>query len=186
MALTYFKRYRMEIDLVGRDLPSPPSPRSYRFLPWDGRLLEAHAQAKYLSFREEMDVNVFPCLGELAGCRRLMSEIASKEGFLPAATWLAVYHPLNGGRTEYCGTVQGVGDRFGMGAIQNVGIAPEHRNRGLGSALVCRALRGFFHAGLHRVHLEVTADNDGAIRLYRRLGFTTVKTVFKAAEVACA
>jgi ribosomal protein S18 acetylase RimI-like enzyme len=32
--------------------------------------------------------------------------------------------------------------------------------------------------------LEVTAENEGAIRLYRRLGFATVKTVFKVAEAA--
>ena len=28
----------------------------------------------------------------------------------------------------------------------------------------------------------MTAENDGAIRLYRRLGFVTVKTVYKAVE----
>jgi len=184
MALTYFKRYRMEIDLVGRDLSSPRSPAGYYFLPWERSLLEAHAQAKYLSFREEIDANVFPCLGDLAGCRRLMSEIAAKEGFLPEATWLAVYRCGGASRYEYCGTIQGISDRFGTGAVQNVGIAPAHRNRSLGTCLIYRAFQGFFRAGLSRVYLEVTADNEGAIRLYRRLGFVTLKTVFKAVEVA--
>jgi ribosomal protein S18 acetylase RimI-like enzyme len=71
-----------------------------------------------------------------------------------------------------------------MGAIQNLGILPAHRGRGLGARLLLRALEGFRLAGLSRVHLEVTAENQGAIRLYRRLGFITVKTVFKVAEVA--
>jgi len=185
MGLTYFKRYRMEIDLVGRDWPPPVPPRGYRFLPWQDSLLDAHAEAKYLSFREEIDANVFPCFGDLSGCRRLMREIAQKEGFLPQATWLAVYVGKEGKQREPCGTIQGIRDRHGLGSVQNLGITPLHRNRNVGTCLLFRALAGFLRAGLTRVHLEVTAENEGAIRLYRRLGFATVKTVFKAAEVAC-
>ncbi len=184
MALTYFKRYRMEIDLRGRDLASPGVPTGYRVLAWDPALLEAHAKAKYYSFREEIDANVFPCFGDLPGCQRLMAEIAHKQGFLPEATWLAVYSGSDGKQPEACGTVQGVKDRSGLGSIQNLGITPAHRGQGLGSALMYKALAGFRQAGLSRVFLEVTADNDGAIRLYRRLGFRIIKTVFKAAEVA--
>ena len=182
IGLTYFKRYRMEIDLAGRDLCLPALPSGYRLLGWNSSLLEVHAQVKYLSFRDEIDANVFPCFTELEGCRRLMKEIAQKPGFLPETTWLAVY--ANGEQPEYCGTIQGVRDRTGMGAVQNVGILPRHRGRGLGTAILFRALDGFRSAGIHRIHLEVTADNQGAIRLYHRLGFNTVKTVFKAAEVA--
>jgi len=184
MGLTYFKRYRMEIDLFGRDFSRPAVPAGYRLLPWKESLLEAHAEVKYLSFRDEIDANVFPCFNELDGCRRLMSEIAHKEGFLPEATWLAVWTGSNGPRQEPCGTVQGIRDRSGLGSLQNLGITPPHRSRRLGTSLLFRALEGFRGVGLTRVYLEVTADNEGAIRLYRRLGFTVVKTVFKAAEVA--
>jgi len=183
MALTYFKRYRMEINLAGRDLSGWQSLPGYQFLPWNDSLLEAHAQAKYSSFRDELDVNIFPCLGELAGCRRLMREIRTKPAFLPEATWLALCMGDGRNRCRYCGTIQGISEENGTGVVQNLGIAPAHRNRGLGTALMCRALEGFLRAGLTRVHLEVTADNEGAIRLYRRLGFTTMKTVFKAVEV---
>ena len=185
MDSTYFKRYRMEIDLAGRDLAAGPLPPGYRFVPWHESLLDAFAEAKYLSFRDELDANVFPCLGDPAGCRRLMSEISRKPGFLAEATWLLVYTPPDGGSVENCGTVQGIRDRQGLGAIQNLGIAPAHRDAGLGTRLLFRALEGFRRAGLSRVHLEVTAENEGAIRLYRRLGFVTAKTVFKAAELPC-
>ncbi len=185
MDLTYFKRYRMEIDLAGRDFSTAAAPPGYGFLPWSESLLDSFAEAKYLSFREEIDANVFPCLGELAGCRRLMTEISQKPGFLPEATWLAAYTPDPSSQREYCGTVQGVRQRSGLGAIQNLGITPGHRDGGLGTSLLFQALEGFRRAGLKRVYLEVTAQNDGAIRLYHRLGFTTVKTVFKAIEAAC-
>jgi hypothetical protein len=153
-------------------------------LAWDPSLLESHADVKYRSFREEIDANVFPCLGDYAGCCRLMTDIARREGFLPEATWLAYYEGQGRDQRELCGTIQGVRDRYGVGSIQNLGITPPHRGRGLGTCLLFRALEGFREAGLNRVFLEVTADNVGAIRLYRRLGFVTVKTVFKAAEVA--
>ena len=137
-----------------------------------------------LSFRTEIDSNVFPCLGELAGCRRLMGEITQKPGFLPAATWLMEHVLDDGSPAVRCGTIQGIRDYSGFGAIQNLGITPEYRNRGLGTALLYQSLEGFRQAGVARVYLEVTAENTGAMRLYRRLGFVTVKTVYKAVEAA--
>lgn len=182
MVLTYFKRYRMEIELPGRDF-TPRLPAGYRLVGWDAGLLEVHSQVKFHSFRDELDANVFPCFCDLAGCQRLMTEITRKQGFLPEATWLAVYSRGDGKRPQACGTVQGVKDRSGAGSIQNLGIVPEHRGLGVGTAMLFKALAGFCQAGLSRVFLEVTADNEAAIRLYHRLGFRTIKTVFKAAEV---
>ncbi len=182
MNLTYFKRYRMEIDLSGRELLPPPLDPGYRFLAWDDSLLDACAKAKYLCFRDELDANVFPCLAELEGCRRLMREIRKKHGFLPEATWLVACQPDARGRADLCGTIQGVRDGRGVGAIQNVGITPPHRGAGLGTNLLFRSLEGFRRAGLLQVYLEVTAENSAAIRLYRRLGFQITKTVYKAVE----
>jgi GNAT superfamily N-acetyltransferase len=179
MGLTYFKRFRMEVDLNGIVPREPLLPAGYRFLAWEPGLLPAHAEAKYQSFRSEIDANVFPCLGEFDGCVRLMQEITHKEGFLPDATWLVVYEGK-----EFCGTIQGIRDRTCMGSIQNVGITPEHRGRGIGTALMRKSLQGFRGAGLRRTFLEVTAQNDGAIKLYRRLGFYKSRTVYKAVEVA--
>jgi ribosomal protein S18 acetylase RimI-like enzyme len=184
MDLNYFKRYRMEIDLFGRDLNNIPIPNGYSFVPWDESLMEAFAQVKYLSFRNEIDANVFPCFTDLNGCRRLMGDIVRKPGFLPDATWLAVYKSEDQNLPTYCGTIQGIRDKTGLGAVQNLGITPEHRDLGLGTCLLFRGLEGFQRAGIRRVFLEVTAQNTGAIRLYHRLGFVTVKTVYKAVEPA--
>lgn len=188
MSLTYFKRFRMEIDL-GRFLPMPELPPGYRLVPWDDSLLAVHAETKFHSFQAEIDANVFPCLGDYEGCTRLMYEIVRKDGFLPEATWLmvrdmprVVRHP--GAEPECCGTIQGIRDRSGLGAIQNLGVVPEHRDHHLGSALMISALRGFQRCGLRRAFLEVTAQNDGAIRLYQRLGFRKARTVYKAVEIA--
>lgn len=182
MGLTYFKRFRMDIDLAVLSA-RPRIPADYELLSWDSKLFDAHVEAKYLSFRDEVDAHVFPCLGEKPGCHRLMTEISRKPGFLPAATWLAIYR--GGGKRENCGTIQGIRDREGMGAIQNLGVTPPHRGAGLGTALLLQSLLGFREQGVSHVHLEVTAENEGAIRLYRRLGFVTTKTVYKVSEVPC-
>jgi mycothiol synthase len=157
----------------------------YHFISWHSSLLDIHADTKWQSFRLEIDANVFPCLADREGCRRLMTEISRRDGFLPEATWLIQYSE-NGGRTEYVGTIQGLIDHSGVGAIQNIGVTTDHRGRGLGSLLVWQALEGFRDAGLSKAYLEVTAQNVGAIRLYERLGFRKVKTVYKTAEVAYA
>ncbi len=184
MGMTYFRRFRMELNLRSPIFTPPPLPPEYQLVEWSSGLVDAHAEAKYHSFCYEIDANVFPCLGEREGCLRLMREIAKREGFLDAATWLLV---CNHGPDdlEYCGTVQGVRDAD-FGAIQNLGITLSHRGRGLGTHLLHRALRGFREAGLNKAYLEVTAQNTGAVRLYHRLGFRRAKTVYKAADVAYA
>jgi hypothetical protein len=184
MPLTYFKRYRMEFDLA--DLPEGASaePEGFRLLPWRDALLDTHAEVKFQSFRFEIDANVFPCLGEREGCRRLMSEIARRPGFLDRATWLIAWAP-RGEPIDYCGTVQGIVDRQ-HGSVQNLGITPPFRGQHLGTCLLMKAMEGFRSAGLKRTFLEVTAQNTGAVRLYKRLGFRTIKTVYKAVEVAYA
>lgn len=182
MGVSYFKRFRMELDLRGKRFLPVFVPAGYRLLAWDPELLAEHAAAKHQSFRDEIDADIFNCLAELDGCQRLMQEISLKDGFLPEATWLAVY-AYDGG-FECCGTIQGIRATFKHGAIQNVGITPAHRGRGVGTALISAALAGFQQAGLARAYLEVTAQNDRAVQLYKRLGFRRTKTLFKAVELA--
>ena len=185
MALTYFKRYRMEMELNKLPLDLPSLPVDYHYLPWEESLIEDHAETKYRCFCYEIDANVFPSLGERDGCHRLMNEITRRDNFIPQATWLMEYRDSEG-EVDYCGTIQGLRDQLGRGAVQNLGITPEHRGAGLGTALLVRALNGFREHGLTCATLEVTAQNSGALRLYQRFGFQVVKTVYKAAEVALA
>ena len=183
MGLTYFKRFRMEFDLSGSLPESAPLPASYELLPFSNDLIREHAAAKYRSFRLELDANVFPCLGRRDGCLRLMREIASRAGFVLEATWLCRYQDSESGRWQPIGTIQGLRIE-GWGAVQNLGIDPQHRGHGLGSILLARAAQGFRIAGLRKMHLEVTTDNTAAIRLYERLGFKRAQVVYKACEVA--
>jgi ribosomal protein S18 acetylase RimI-like enzyme len=184
MALTYFKRFRMEMDLAGRDFYADRMPADYQLIAWEPGLLEAHADIKHQSFRFEIDANVFPCFAERDGCLRLMSEISKKDSFLPESTWLAIYTGAGRHKREFCGTVSGLCEATGFGAIQNLGITPHHRGRGLGTQMMYQALAGFRSVGLRRAYLEVTAQNNAAVQMYRRMGFRRVSTLYKAVEVA--
>lgn len=174
--VTYFKRFKMEVDLADMASRPPELPPGYRLVAWERLLLAHHAETLYQSFRGSIDAVVFPSLGNRAGCAYLMNEIARKPGFVPEATWLVFRGD------ECCATVQGVRERTGLGAIQNLGVVPDHRNQGLGGKLLLQALHGFHRTGLNRAFLEVTARNEGAVRLYRRLGFRRRKTLYKAVE----
>jgi ribosomal protein S18 acetylase RimI-like enzyme len=187
MATTYFKRYRMEMRLdrmPGHADSTPSLPEGFELVPWSPRIVGQHADVKYESFKDEIDAHVFPCLGDLEGCRNLMREIAGRKDFLPAATWL-VRRTVDIGARELqsCGTIQGLLASAREGAIQNLGVHPQCRDLGLGSHLLRAALDGFRTAGCRFVNLEVTVQNTSAIRLYERLGFRKVETLFKIAEV---
>ena len=184
MGVTYFKRFRMEIPLRAATFHPPRLPKNYQLIRWDVSLIPHHADAKYRSFCNEIDADVFPCLGDLSGCLRLMGEISEKNGFTPEATWLVIYRDPLEKSVDACATIQGIGDHRGCGSIQNLGVIPEHRGLGIGSFLLLKALDGFRRQGLDRASLDVTAQNVEAVRLYQRLGFRRVKTVYKAVEVA--
>ena len=55
MGVTYFKRYRMEIDLTRPIFALPRLADGYSLLPWSDKLLPVHAEVKYKSFRDELD-----------------------------------------------------------------------------------------------------------------------------------
>jgi ribosomal-protein-alanine N-acetyltransferase len=55
--------------------------------------------------------------------------------------------------------------------INNVAVRPQFRAQGIGTALLQRVLAEARQLGARRAMLEVRASNEGARRLYERLGF---------------
>ena len=181
--LVFFKRYRMQFDLRNHRFEEISIPIDFRLLEWQPSLLRSHAEVKFRSFREELDSNVFPSLGNADGCVKLMKDISRSNGFVPEATWLLVHSAPDREVAINCGTVQGIMDGPDLGLIQNIGIAKSYRGLGLGSLIVRKSLAGFQSVGAKVVSLEVTTQNESAIRLYERLGFKTKKIVYKTVEV---
>ncbi len=65
-----------------------------------------------------------------------------------------------------------VASRSGTDAeIVSIGVAPEHRRAGIGSALLRHIIGRLKLRRVRTIVLTVRVDNATAIRLYRRLGF---------------
>jgi [ribosomal protein S18]-alanine N-acetyltransferase len=60
--------------------------------------------------------------------------------------------------------------------INNLAIRPRFRAQGIGTALLHHVLAEAKDLGARRATLEVRASNDGARRLYERLGFYVAAT----------
>ena len=84
MPVVFFKRYRMQFDLRDAQFSDSVLPEGYELLPWCPELLNAHAEAKYRSFRNELDANVFPCLGA-ADCASVDPLVLPRGGGVTAA-----------------------------------------------------------------------------------------------------
>jgi [ribosomal protein S18]-alanine N-acetyltransferase len=70
--------------------------------------------------------------------------------------------------------------RFGLakkGHIISVAVLQEHRNKGVGSKLIKEALEEIRTENGKECYLEVRITNQGAIELYKRIGFKTNSTL---------
>ncbi len=63
-------------------------------------------------------------------------------------------------------------DSFARHAEAGIGLVPEARGRGIGTAAITQLVEfGFVRRNLRRVHLQAIASNFGAIRAYEKAGF---------------
>ena len=60
---------------------------------------------------------------------------------------------------------------YGVAAVASVYTTPRRRGRGLGTATTSAVVGEIARQGIQDIVLTVGQDNDGAIRVYERLGF---------------
>jgi ribosomal-protein-alanine N-acetyltransferase len=74
------------------------------------------------------------------------------------------------------------------GHVVSVAVLPEYRRKGLGTALVTKAMEGVQMYGAKQFYLEVRVTNEQAISLYKKLGLEVARTVhgyYADGEDAC-
>lgn len=67
----------------------------------------------------------------------------------------------------------------GAGHITTIGVAPEHRRRGIAHQLMERAEEALRNRKIPTIFLEVRVGNISAQNLYRELGFSVVQKLLK-------
>jgi len=71
----------------------------------------------------------------------------------------------------------GLGGLVKKGHVVSVAVIPEHRRKGIGEALVAKAMEGMRLYGAKQCYLEVRVTNEEAISLYKKLGFEVTRTI---------
>lgn len=73
----------------------------------------------------------------------------------------------------YNWTLRDPTDTHPAGRISMTGVRPDHRNLGLGRAVVLSGMQFLKSKGVKIIELEVDQENKAAIELYRSIGFQT-------------
>ena len=73
------------------------------------------------------------------------------------------------------GFIVGLVEPDRTGHITTLGVAPEHRRRGIAGRMLTRVEEGFRRRRVTTVRLEVRSVNAGAQELYRKLGYAVTQ-----------
>jgi len=73
-------------------------------------------------------------------------------------------------------------DGVSCARLYSFAVAPHARGRGVGRSLLAASEQAARRRGAKRLRLEVRPDNEGAIRLYRRSGYTEIGRVARYYE----
>ena len=71
----------------------------------------------------------------------------------------------------------GLGGLLKKGHVVSVAVMPENRRRGVGGALVVKAMESMRMYGAKQCYLEVRVTNEEAVRLYKKLRLEVTRTI---------
>ena len=167
-------RQFMEADLSVVDrLPVRATP-DILYQPWTERAQEETAHLIPVAYRGHIDSQINDQYRSIPGARRFLLNIVQYPGcgsFFQAGSYVA----LEAGTGRVCGVCLASLVAPAVGHITQLCIDPSFKGTGVGYELLRRSLTALAAEGCGKVSLTVTAANTEAIRLYDRLGFSTLR-----------
>lgn len=177
MLLPLASRRRALYTVTGTDAqPAAPSPlRGFALLPWERKHDRAAAEVIFGAYRGHVDPHINDQYSTLAGTIHLVENIVHQRGcgdMIPTASLVAIHQAT--GKLAAALAVTAVRTRTAH--IPQVAVAREFQAAGLGTAMMEASFQELARRGFEEVSLTVTDLNAGAVRLYQRLGFETLRT----------
>jgi len=150
--------------------PIAPSPEPFEIRQWSAGDLGEAAGLTVEAYKEGVDRRITFHYQSEPECRRFLENLILRPGcgiFLPEAAFSAV--DRSSGRL--LGYVLSSRISHRDGHIPQIVVAVDSQGRGIGSALLRRAIRKLGLSGCTSTSLSVSQANLSAVRLYQKLGF---------------
>ncbi len=171
----FLERQRMSRTLdSATPPPQPPLPSGFRFGSATDFPVSLLAAVDFSAFEDSPDRGLVA--ESVEEDERILTDILAGElsPFLKDGS-PSVIQVFDGGGESLLGFVLSVELTPGNALIVDVALLLESRGRGVGYALLSRALRGLLARGIREVALWVTLENVAAIHLYEKAGFRVIQ-----------
>jgi ribosomal protein S18 acetylase RimI-like enzyme len=172
--LIAFDRNFMRLDLRRAALPEGRVRWPVYIDRWTDQHQEASAQLIAAAYNGHVDSRINDQYRSVAGARRFLHNIVQYPGcgsfFRPGS--YAAFEPSRG---RLCGISLSSLVSQDCGHITQICVSPEVKGSGIGYELLRQSLWALRDMGCRAASLTVTAANKGAVDLYERVGFHTVR-----------
>ncbi|HZV59343.1 MAG TPA: GNAT family N-acetyltransferase, partial [Candidatus Eremiobacteraceae bacterium] len=142
---------------------------------WHDRYFECCAKLIYLAYANHVDGEINDQYRTRTGALKFLKNIILLPGcgqFVPGASFV-LRHP---GGDELVAAVLTSEVSPGVAHTTQICVLPGFQGSGLGRMLMQTSAEALRALGFRELTLTVTSGNRGAVHLYQRLGFRTIKT----------
>jgi ribosomal protein S18 acetylase RimI-like enzyme len=165
----------MLLDLRNTPEHAPSINSGLRVDRWNDRFFDLCAKLIYLAYANHIDGEINDQYRSRHGALKFLKNIIHLPGcgqFLSNASFV-LRHP---GSDELIGAVLTSEVSAGVGHTTQICIQPGFQGHGLGRALMHASQEALRNMHYKELSLTVTAENRGAVELYEKLGFVTIKS----------
>ncbi|OLC96276.1 MAG: hypothetical protein AUH86_10110 [Acidobacteria bacterium 13_1_40CM_4_58_4] len=170
-----YTRQFMLLDLQKTTESRASSSGALRVARWNDRYFEPCAKLIYLAYANHVDGEINDQYRSRGGALKFLKNIILLPGcgqFVPGASFV-LHEP---GSDELAGAVLTSEVSSGVGHTTQICVMPGFQGHGIGRMLMETSADALRSMKFRELTLTVTSENRGAVQLYEKLGFQTIKS----------